>query len=180
MNTRPHVITHWLDHLAHQLPSIRALEVGRIRSVTETRGHSTKHIACHPAVATLVSIDASPATRGPTLEIVPIEHHHKIELVDADAITWLESTNDREFDFAYLDGRNDAKFCLDLLLLAVRVVTSGAIIIQDDTDGPAGVVKGREIKPYVSEHPDVFKVLEDVPRDATCHGLLVMQVEGCK
>ena len=177
--TRGRTITRCLDDLARDHPSIRALEVGRIRSVTETTGHSTKHIACHPAVATLVSVDASAATRKPALEVVAAEHHGKIEFVDQDAIAWLADADPAvvgTFDFIYLDGLNDADFCLKVLALAATVAAPGAIIIQDDTDGPPNVVKGDRVKPYAYGHPELFEVLADVPHDVTCHGMLVLRM----
>ena len=73
--TRGDTIVRSLDILARNRPAeepwIRVLEIGRIRSVTEIRGHSTLYLAQHPAVKTVTTVDINPATRAPTLEIVP-------------------------------------------------------------------------------------------------------------
>jgi len=184
---RGQTITRWLDKLAasqkRKQPWIHALEVGRIRSVTETKGHSTVYIARHPAVERVTTLDIRACTRAPTLAVVPAVFHHKLEFVDADAVQWLAGelpANGHTFDFMYLDGRNDAVHCLSVLELCIGLSKPWTIMLLDDTD-KRYAQKGILAVPYVKTHGEIFDVLEEVPADrhgATCQGILVARCHG--
>jgi len=185
--TRGETIKKWLDYLAAEMeqagPWIRAFEVGRIRLVDETKGHSTLHIVTHHAVERLTTLDIAPKTRQPTLAVVPDRFHGKLEFVDADAVEWLSGAvaeDGHKFDFMYLDGLNNAEHCLAVLELCIGLSESWTVIVIDDTD-TRYAKKGVLVVPYIEEHAELFEVLERVPADrngATCQGMFVVRCRG--
>jgi len=181
--TRQATIAKWLDFMLAKnsaaTPWIQALEVGRIRMADETKGHSTLHIATHPGVARLVSIDITPKTEGVTREVVPAEACERVEFVNADSVEWMAAAvgdGHAPFDFIYLDGLNDAQHVLAELELSLGLAREGTIIILDDTDGRFAR-KGDLAVPYAKAHPRFFEIVDDIPADKTCQGMLVVQVK---
>lgn len=181
--TRAKWLRWWLDALRRQRKwapeSVRALEVGRIRSKTETTGHSTLHIVRHPAIRELVTIDVNDWTRAVTLDVVPPAYHHRLTFIDGNAIEWLAervAEGEGKFEFMYLDGPNNADACYAIFMLAVGVAKPNAIIILDDAN-VRRTEKCKLIRPYIDRHPDLFEIKHEVPADKTCHGLLVIEVK---
>ena len=177
--TRHRTILKWLTRLEAAKPSLRALEIGRMRSVSEAVGHSTLFIAEHPAVAHLISIDIDPATEIVTRGQLAANTLPKMRFLNGDSglmlkLLWLSGV--RGLDYAYLDGASNARQVLWDLQLTLPLCRKGAYIILDDTDHACDV-KGDLAVPYAQTHPQWCKVVEMVPRDATSQGQAVLCVE---
>lgn len=177
--TRQKDIEKWLSRLAASTgrTNLRALEVGRLRSKTETVGHSTLHIMAHPAVGELVSIDKNGATEAVSREMLGTLAENVTFINDdsAKALEYLRVQYAGPFDFIYLDGASDADICHADLLGALPLTRKGTIIILDDVDRRFDV-KGNINVPWCKEHPDIVRIVENVPADATSQGQLVLEV----
>lgn len=172
--TRARVIHESLDTLD---APVAALEVGRLRDPRETRGHSTLHIAAHPRVARLVSIDIAPETEAVCLRFLPAALLARIEFVNMDAVTWLRGHARGKFQFFYLDGLNEAGHCRAVLEACLPVAAPGALFVLDDTDRPDVAHKGDLVLPYIAQRPELFAVVCSVPHDAYCHGETVLKLK---
>lgn len=176
--TRARILHETLDSLDGP---VDALEVGRLRDERETCGHSTLHIAVHPNIRRLTSVDIEPYTEKVCRGFLPQSALEKIEFVNADAVPWLSqlvATDGRRFGFFYLDGLNDADHCRAVLVECQALAEPGAIFILDDTDSPDVAEKGVLTRAYVETHPEVFEIVREVPHDATCHGQTVIRYRG--
>lgn len=176
--TRRRILRKWLTERAKVVPQMRVLEIGRLRSRTEIRGHSTLHIACHPAVAVLVSVDHNPKTEAVARDMIPGDALRKVQFVNEDSVEWMGEyvgADGEPFDFFYLDGLNDAEHVLAELELTLGMATPGAVVIVDDTDHRYAT-KGDKAVPYARRHPEYFRILEDVEADRTCQGQIVLEV----
>ena len=176
--TRRNTIVKYLDWLAAQRgegQSIMAMEIGRLRDVAETVGHSTLFIAEHPAVARLVSVDLNPDTERVCRGFLPPAMLAKVEFVNMPSTAWLEHGGQEglRFDFAYVDGASDAAQCLIDIQGTLRLLRQGGIMIQDDVDHRFDV-KGDLSVPWLKSKPWRCDVLEEVPADATSQGQIVV------
>ena len=175
--TRKRILLKYLDLLALEGCRIRALEIGRMRDVTETVGHSTLHIASHPAVRELVSVDMSEATERVCRTHIPPDALAKITFINMPSTDWLARAR-REavplFDFAYIDGASDAQQCLVDVAGNLALLRSGGIMIQDDVDHRFDV-KGDLTVPWLRGMPRAFHILEEVPADDTSQGQIVVR-----
>ena len=183
---RAATLNRWLDRLARPQgfkPCIHALEIGRLRKARETSGYSTLHIASHYSVVSLTSVDINAATEGVCREILPASVLPKIEFVTADATLWLPemvSEAKRTWDFIYLDAARSETSELPRAYLVdcLGLTRPGTIIIVDDTGMPAPDERGPLVREYVKQHPKLLNVLEDIPRDRTSQGQMVLQANG--